>query len=136
MIARFNLPWPPSVNRYWRSVTINGAARVLISREGNIYRSRVAETVMRNMQPGYLRNRIVHPVAVTIEAHAPDRRARDLDNLPKAILDSLTHAGVWTDDSLIDELHVLRRPVTKGGLVIVTIAHPSAHPSAQMEKAA
>ena len=35
----------------------------------------------------------------------PDRRARDLSNLPKALEDALTHAGVWADvPALTEEL--------------------------------
>ena len=45
---------------------------------------------------------------VTITAYQPDNRRRDLDNLPKAILDALQHAGVYEDDSQIDELRIGR----------------------------
>ncbi|NBW22487.1 MAG: RusA family crossover junction endodeoxyribonuclease, partial [Caulobacteraceae bacterium] len=38
-------------------------------------------------------------VRVVIEAFPPDRRKRDLDNILKSLLDALTHAGVWEDDS-------------------------------------
>jgi crossover junction endodeoxyribonuclease RusA len=43
---------------------------------------------------------------VEIQAFRPDRRRRDLDNLLKAILDSLTHAGVMQDDALIEDLRI------------------------------
>lgn len=52
----------------------------------------------------------------------PDRRIRDLDNIKKALLDSLTHAGVYKDDFQIDDLRVVRREVVKGGYVIVHVA--------------
>jgi crossover junction endodeoxyribonuclease RusA len=58
-------------------------------------------------------------LAVEIEAHVPDKRKRDLDNLFKAVLDSLTHAGVWADDSQIDALRIVRKPV--GGMIKVRI---------------
>jgi Holliday junction resolvase RusA-like endonuclease len=45
---------------------------------------------------------------VVVEVYVPDRRKRDLDNLHKGILDSLTHAGVWGDDSQIDDLRIYR----------------------------
>ena len=38
----------------------------------------------------------------------PDRRVRDLDNLNKAILDSLTHSNVIEDDKYIDDLRIVR----------------------------
>jgi crossover junction endodeoxyribonuclease RusA len=59
---------------------------------------------------------------VSIAAFTPDRRTRDLDNTAKGILDSLTHAGVYADDSQIDHLEFIRKSVqNKNGRVIVTI---------------
>lgn len=43
---------------------------------------------------------------VEIEAFRPDKRRRDLDNLLKATLDGLAHAGVYEDDSQIVDLHI------------------------------
>lgn len=58
---------------------------------------------------------------VWVEAWMPDRRKRDLDNIKKALLDSMTHAGVYEDDSQIDDLRSVRRDVVKGGYVIVHV---------------
>jgi crossover junction endodeoxyribonuclease RusA len=95
------LPWPPTVNTYWRAVS----GRVLISAKGRAYREAVVWQKAREKwaaaAPGAR-------LAVDIEAFMPDKRRRDLDNLPKAVLDSLTHAGVWEDDSQIDDLRVRR----------------------------
>lgn len=53
----------------------------------------------------------------------PDRRRRDLDNLLKAVLDGLGYADMYGDDSQIDELLVIRRPVRKGaGGLDVTVS--------------
>ncbi|MWQ11333.1 RusA family crossover junction endodeoxyribonuclease [Glaesserella parasuis] len=38
-------------------------------------------------------------VAVDVRVYLPDRRDRDLDNLWKVIMDSLTHAKILKDDS-------------------------------------
>lgn len=95
------LPWPPSVNTYWRSVPGQG---VKISAAGRAYRKTVKGLVLeqgnRRMRPGRLGMRIT--------AYMPDRRRRDLDNILKAPLDALEHAGVYEDDGLIDTLHVHR----------------------------
>jgi crossover junction endodeoxyribonuclease RusA len=58
---------------------------------------------------------------VHIDYWPPTRRKSDLDNQFKAILDSLTAAGVWDDDSQIDELSIARKPVMKGGKIVVTV---------------
>ena len=93
-----SLPWPPSVNRYWRSV--NG--KVLISADGRAYRANVALMATIGKWPVWGDRNI----SVSIAAWFPDQRKRDLDNVLKAPLDALTHALLWTDDSQIHELHI------------------------------
>ena len=62
------------------------------------------------------------PVRVTLVAYPPDKRKRDVcDNLLKCLLDSLTHAGVWEDDSQVDELAVIRGDVVRGGKIELTV---------------
>lgn len=102
------LPWPPSTNTYWRNV--NG--KVLISKAGRRYRRDVALLA---------RGRMEGRLSVTIEAFPPDKRKRDLDNILKALLDSLEKAGVYEDDSQIDHLAVYRRPVMAPGRVEISI---------------
>ncbi|MEE1653752.1 RusA family crossover junction endodeoxyribonuclease [Brachymonas sp. J145] len=107
------LPWPPSVNHYWR--TWQGRPR--ISHEGRQYREAVADLV-RKSGHGKLPDA---PLAVHIEAWMPDRRKRDLDNALKAPLDALTHAGLWDDDSQIHDLRITRAPVVKGGALKIRV---------------
>ena len=92
------MPWPPSVNTYWRMVK----GRMIISKQGRDYRASVADQVM--LQRGG--KNFFCPLKVTIEAWRPDNRRRDLDNLLKAVLDALAHAGVYVDDSLIVDLRI------------------------------
>lgn len=60
-------------------------------------------------------------LAVYIEAYPPRAGRRDLDNLLKALLDGMQHAGIYEDDSQIDHLEISRREVTPPGLMVVTI---------------
>lgn len=118
--ATITLPWPPSVNTYWRSVVMGRRVNVVISSEGRAYRAAVSALVKRQF-PGLttpIRNRL----SVYIVANPPDRRRRDLDNILKASLDAITHSGVWGDDSQIDSLHIERADVETGGRITVAIS--------------
>jgi len=106
------LPWPPTVNTYWRNV--NG--RTILSAPGRAYRKAVADQVLIQRAAKHMDTALF----VTIKAYRPDRRRRDLDNLFKAILDSLVHAGVMLDDALICDLRIFWADEV-GGMVKVKI---------------
>ncbi|SFY16614.1 RusA family crossover junction endodeoxyribonuclease, partial [Azotobacter vinelandii] len=44
----------------------------------------------------------------------------------KCLCDSLTHAGLWGDDSQIDDLRIVRGPVVKGGKITVKVGEIAA----------
>lgn len=119
MTIVLQLPFPPSVNRIWRHVVILGRSATLLSKEGREYRKRVEYAVlMANAQVN-----MTSRLAVSVEVYPPDLRRRDLDNAFKGILDSLEHAGVFKDDSQIDDLRIVRRDLCRpDGKVIVTIS--------------
>lgn len=124
----FDLPYPPSTNKYWRHITKGKlAGRVLISEEGRDYRAAIQALAGKLPRfGGDVR------LAFAMEVHAPDRRRRDLDNTLKATFDSLTHAGVWEDDSQIDSLTVQRGYVDKGiGFLRVTVTPLGTIPAIQ-----
>lgn len=109
----FELPFPPSVNHYYRRV----GWRTLISREGRRYRTEVvARLAAIGMQPLHGR------LAVHVLLCPRDRRRFDLDNAQKALLDALQHGGAYRDDAQIDRLQIERGPIVAGGRVVVTIA--------------
>ncbi|MFW8627667.1 RusA family crossover junction endodeoxyribonuclease [Deinococcus sp. ME38] len=116
------LPFPPSMNSIWRSGIKHTAGkpeiRVRLSTRARMYRHAVAQACADQGHP----TAPVGRLAVTIDVHAPDHRKRDLDNLNKALMDALTHARVWHDDSLIDELHLHRRANQPGGAIVMHVA--------------
>jgi crossover junction endodeoxyribonuclease RusA len=108
----FELPYPPSVNHYWRRV----GARTLISRAGRAFRTDVCSLLAaRRVRP------LSGPLKVDIDVYPPDRRRRDVDNLPKAILDALQHGGAYHDDSQIICLSITKHEVVPDGKTLVTI---------------
>ena len=92
--------------------------RMVISKRGRAYRESVRSAVRATEANAFP---IDGPLRVRIEAFPPDRRRRDLDNLLKAIGDSLEHAGVYRDDSQIVWLLIEKTEIVAGGMVRVTI---------------
>jgi crossover junction endodeoxyribonuclease RusA len=58
---------------------------------------------------------------VTVVVHLARNGRGDIQNREKALCDALTRAGVWEDDSQIDQLTMRRGVVIPGGAMDVTI---------------
>jgi len=97
-MIELTLPWPPSVNTYWR----NFDGRMIISARGREYRETVGDQMTLQKMVKHFKGQL----KVEIEAFRPDKRRRDLDNLLKATLDGLAHASVYEDDSQIVDLRI------------------------------
>jgi crossover junction endodeoxyribonuclease RusA len=82
------------------------------------FRSKVAESI-NEQAPGL---KLDYPLFMEVYLFMPDKRKRDVDNYMKGLLDSLTEAGLWEDDSLVDQLHIYRGELVKGGLVRIEIS--------------
>ena len=92
--------------------------RVLISRDGRKYRESVKAIAGRT---GYATFKC--PVQVELELFPPDNRRRDIDNSEKSLLDALTCAGVYEDDSLIYRITVTKRePMPPNGMAFIRIS--------------
>jgi crossover junction endodeoxyribonuclease RusA len=111
-MLEIELPYPPSVNHYWRRV----GTRTLISRGGRAFRQSVcAILAAAGVRP------LAGVLAVEVTVYPPDNRRRDIDNVQKALLDALAHGGAYHDDSQIARLTVERRQVVPGGKVGVRL---------------
>ena len=91
-------PMPPSINDYYGRRPSGG---VYIKKEGKEFREKVVAKVMDSYGdfPTF-----TEPVRVVVDRYPPDRRRRDADNILKALLDAIKHAGVYRDDCLVFEL--------------------------------
>ena len=109
-MIQLTLPWPPSVNHYW----FQKGNRRFIGAKGKKFREDV-QGILDNHRLDETRHIIfnVDRLKVSINVFQPDRRKRDLDNLFKATLDALQHAGMYEDDSQIDDLRIVRLDVDK-----------------------
>ncbi|MDU4095343.1 MAG: RusA family crossover junction endodeoxyribonuclease [Pantoea sp.] len=110
------LPFPPSVNGYWRA-TNKG---MKISASGRCFRANAIAAVYEQLR--CRPKPLTQPVEVKVVLYPPNRGRRDLDNFQKALFDSLTHAGVWVDDSQIKRFSVEWGTVTCHGKSEVTIS--------------
>lgn len=108
----FQLPYPPSVNMYWRRV----GAKTLVSEEGRRYRKNIMAT-MRLRRFTALKGHL----EIEIDMHPPDNRRRDVDNVLKALLDGLAKGGAYADDSQIVRLVITKRKLVKSGAIVARI---------------
>ena len=97
------LPYPPSVNRLYRTIVRGGRALPIKSREHRDYWQAVAARWMAEERQGFTTG----PVVVNLTLYRP-RRTGDIDGPIKTLLDSL-NGMAWGDDSQIVEMHVFRR---------------------------
>lgn len=110
---KLSLPWPPSLNTYWR----HSRGRHYISEKGKAYRQAVIQTILQQ----HLDIKTSARLKISISAYVPDRRRRDLDNLQKAVFDSLVHAEFMLDDEQIDDFRVRREVLVSGGRLDIVI---------------
>ncbi|QRV71479.1 RusA family crossover junction endodeoxyribonuclease [Methylophilales phage MEP301] len=108
---RLELPYPPSVNSYWRA---NGHRRY-ISKEGVEFTKAVDLVVKQSNAKSFEEKK----VAVSVMIHPRSKRKFDLDNTLKAILDALMKAGMYNDDSQIEYIEIARGEAVDGGKAVV-----------------
>ncbi len=104
------LPYPPSVNGYYATV----GNRRIVSKRGLAYRQSVVRTVPRIRA-------LEGSLWMDVDLYPPSKRRYDVDNTAKALLDALTHAGIWQDDSQVFRLCLTKRDVLRDGQAVVRI---------------
>ena len=113
-MIEFTLPYPPTINHAYGQRRGGGK---FIKPAGIKFRAAVAEIVA---SAGHAT--LMGRVSLFVRVHPATRAKQDLDNRSKSLQDALTHAGVWLDDEQIDDLHMVRAAVVKGGMVKIVIA--------------
>lgn len=111
-----HLPWPPTINSYYK-MTQNGQR--YLDKKVREFRALVESDLAEqigNMPP------LEDKLFMEVYLFPPDRRKRDVDNYMKGLLDALTEAGLWLDDSQIDQLHIYRGEIVKLGSVRIELS--------------
>lgn len=113
-MIELTLPWPPSVNSYKK------VGRLITTKNGKLYQTRIntQETkefyyyVWLKIRSLKATTRMEMPlqskISIEVNAYPPDDKKRDLDNLGKALFDSLVKGGLLQDDYQIDRLLITR----------------------------
>lgn len=138
MIA-FELPFPPTLNHAWG----RKGNRSYLTQEQKDYRTAVAGALAwdelhdADFPLATLEVPLTGRLAVALRFFESNHRRRDLDNLPKSVLDALTHAGLWLDDAQIDSLILSRAGVSpdRPRVVVQVWRHPPNELNLPMEAA-
>ena len=109
------LPYPPSVNTYWR----RSRNATYISKKGQQFKQAVAEYVADTKVPKFGDAEI----EVIIVIRPRSTNYMDIDNCAKAVLDSCQDAGVFDDDNQVWKLTIERGTPIKGGECVVIITN-------------
>lgn len=108
------LPYPPTVNTYWR----RAGHRTIISDRGRAYTRAVSDSLfVAGVRDGFGSA----DLAAMITVYPPDKRRRDIDNVLKAVFDSLQKAGLFDDDSQIVKLFIEKGDQVKGGALEIKL---------------
>ena len=91
-----------------------------MSRGGRDYKKKVQGKLQQLIYTGKLSSFGDQKLSVSIKAHPPDKRKRDLDNILKPLLDAC-QGWLFDDDSQIEELTVKRMALKKHGFIIIEI---------------
>lgn len=112
-LVLIDLPWPPSVNHYWKA---RGKRRFISARANAWMKEAVflVQQARRSLS-------FTGPVAVVAFLHPPDRRVRDIDNTAKPLLDALVKGGLIKSDHQVSLLLLKREEVLRGGRARVIV---------------
>lgn len=117
-MIELELPMPPSANRYWRYV--NG--KVLKSKQARDYIKIIGDLWMvykaQKKAKAFGKDQRLQ---IYIQVFPPNRIRRDLDNLLKVLMDSLEHAGLFTNDEQIDDIRIMRMEIYPGGKMVICL---------------
>lgn len=100
---KLELPWPPTANHIWENVNIGGKTRTYRSKEYKTFLDGAWAAYHIAKAKGECPSKAIEgdEIHVRLVLFPPNNRRYDVDNRIKAVLDALTHVGLWHDDSQI-----------------------------------
>ena len=114
------LPLPPTINHYYSSKVIKKNGKyipmIYVQDSVHLFRKQVVEITCQVISEPLLGR-----IAINVVIHPKSNRTTDIDNHIKGLLDALTKAAVWTDDSQVDKITIERGRPINGGLCVIEI---------------
>lgn len=105
------LPWPPSINSYWKRTRFGS---VYVSREGKEFVGRAVQLIS-NLGESPLVGRI----GFDAKFYPPNRQRRDLDNCLKVLIDAIQESKLIGNDYQIKKLSAeMFDPIQNGGAIV------------------
>lgn len=120
MSYEFTMPWPPTMNHYHQPVKIGKSVRIIKGAKARQY----AKDMELHLESLGLRNKMISEnvkLSVSLTLNPPTLARYDVDNRAKGVLDALSNANFYADDSQIHRLTVSKGEKIKGGNVIVKV---------------
>ena len=114
----FTLPYPPTVNHYHQPVRQGRGVRIIKGAKARAYQVDAAKALV---DYGLACEAIAGPVKITITLNPPTLARYDVDGRPKGILDAITAAGFWLDDSQVQSMTVEKGEKVKGGNALIKV---------------
>lgn len=118
-MTTLELPFPPTSNHAYATVTTRGGARRVKSAAARNY-TLVAQVLTKRVHPFpifTIRDRI----SITINLYPPDNRRFDIANREKILVDAVSSV-LGFDDSQVDRITITRENLFPNGRVIISIA--------------
>lgn len=152
-VVTLELPFPPSVNRLWRSyvdikpcfkkgkhVSLMARSwrigqlitRTVLSQEGKTFYEETKWGIMQQARAQGVFKPLTGRIAIVMSLHRKDQRKYDIDNNQKAMLDALglEKGGLIQDDKQIDLILNVRGEVDKPGYVRLWVYEIGKQPAA------
>jgi len=117
-ITTYTLPMPPSANEYWRSFSVNGRVRVVLSQKAKSYKEAVGKLAYDlGMRP------LTGNVHLMIQVYR-NQASGDLSNRVKVIEDALIGVA-FLDDNQVTSIHIARFDDKGNGRIVIAVTEAS-----------
>ena len=120
MSYEFVMPWPPTLNHYHQPIQIGRSVRII---KGAKARQYAADMEVYLKEIGLYDERIPEgkKLSMHLTLNPPTLARYDVDNRTKGVMDALSNANFYADDSQIHRLTIVKGDKVKGGNVIVKV---------------